>query len=92
MRVHQQGLKRSAAAIRKRLLTSAGQLWLALAAFLGIGMLPCPECGTPMILHLWPLAGLIAIVQALRQRYKEKAAGVSHLNVEEKKCSRRKRS
>lgn len=48
---------------------SAARLWLALAAFLGIGMLPCPEYGTPMILHLWPLAGLIAVAQALRRHY-----------------------
>ncbi|MBN1937377.1 MAG: hypothetical protein JW934_22160 [Anaerolineae bacterium] len=60
------------AALRKRLSTSAVQLWLALLAFLSIGMLPCPECGTPMILHIWPLAGIVAMVQALRRHYQRR--------------------
>jgi len=57
---------------RERFSASAGQPWLALGTFLGIGMLPRPECGTPMIFHIWPVVGLVAVVQALKHRHPEK--------------------
>lgn len=60
--------------LRKRLSGSAARLWLALLAFMGIGMLPCPECGTPMILHIWPLAGVVAMIQMLRRHYQRHTA------------------
>jgi hypothetical protein len=37
-------------------------------SLLGVGMLPCPECGTPMIFHIWPLAGIVLVVQAMKKR------------------------
>lgn len=30
--------------------------WLGVAALGGAGILPCPDCGAPMILHFWPIA------------------------------------
>jgi hypothetical protein len=30
--------------------------WLAPAGLWGRGLLPCPGCGAPMILHYWPAA------------------------------------
>ena len=42
--------------------------WLMMGGFLGAGMLPCPECGTPMILHVWPLAGMVLIARAMKKR------------------------
>jgi hypothetical protein len=35
---------------------------------LGVGALPCPDCGTPIIFHIWPIAGLMVIVQFIRKR------------------------
>jgi len=28
---------------------------------LGVGMAPCPECGMPLAIQLWPLAFLLAV-------------------------------
>jgi hypothetical protein len=47
--------------------------WLLVGALLGLGALPCPECGAPMILHFWPIAGLVLVVQALKRRYRDKS-------------------
>lgn len=66
------GLGEKKSARRKGLFISATHLWLSLLAFLGVGLLPCPECGSPMILHIWPLAGIVAMVQALRRYYRSK--------------------
>ncbi len=48
--------------------------WAAFKSWLGIAgmwsltlLLPCPECGGPMLLHLWPVA-LILTLAHLRQR------------------------
>jgi hypothetical protein len=41
---------------------------LLAGTFLGIGALPCPDCGTPMIFHIWPVAGLLVIAQFVRKR------------------------
>ena len=54
--------------INKQLAGSKAKWWLMMGGFLGAGMLPCPECGTPMILHVWPLAGMVLVVQAMRRR------------------------
>jgi hypothetical protein len=55
----------------KRLTTSTARGWLLVGALLGVGALPCPECGAPMILHFWPIAGLVLVVQALKRRYRD---------------------
>jgi hypothetical protein len=41
---------------------------LLAGGLLGVGALPCPDCGTPMIFHIWPLAGLLIVFQAMRKR------------------------
>jgi hypothetical protein len=33
--------------------------WAFIAALLGTGALPCPDCGMPLAWHLWPLAVLL---------------------------------
>jgi hypothetical protein len=35
---------------------------------LGIGLLPCPDCGLPLAIKVWPFAGLFWLFQRLRQR------------------------
>jgi len=52
----------------KRLARSKAKWWLMLGGFLGAGMLPCPECGTPIIFHVWPLAGMVLVAQAIKKR------------------------
>jgi len=53
--------------IPKRLRKSAAKLWLAAGGLLGVSLLPCPECGTPLIFHVWPLAGLVLLARAIRK-------------------------
>lgn len=48
--------------IYERLTKSTAKWWLMMGGLLGMGMLPCPECGTPMIFHVWPLAGIVLVV------------------------------
>ena len=42
--------------------------WLVVGALVGMGMLPCPDCGGPMIIHYWPIAALAVALQTLRRR------------------------
>jgi hypothetical protein len=35
--------------------------WLGVAGLCGLGLLPCPDCGIPMILHFWPIALVLAL-------------------------------
>ena len=42
--------------LRSRLNWKASKRWLATAGLWGIGLLPCPGCGAPMIMHFWPAA------------------------------------
>ena len=51
-----------------RLSKSTAKLWLTAGGLLGAGMLPCPDCGTPMIFHVWPLVGLVLVARAIRKR------------------------
>ncbi|MGQ9684607.1 MAG: hypothetical protein ACUVX9_18950, partial [Anaerolineae bacterium] len=46
---------------RKWLAASTAKWWLSVGALLGAGMLPCPDCGAPMILHFWPLAAMVPL-------------------------------
>jgi hypothetical protein len=55
----------------ERLTGATARWWLLTTALLGAGMLPCPECGTPMLFHLWPIAGLILLVRVLKRRYRD---------------------
>jgi hypothetical protein len=56
------------AEIKKRFTSSAVKGMLLAGAFLGVGALPCPDCGTPLIFHIWPIAGLLVVVQGIRNR------------------------
>jgi len=57
--------------MRRRLAASTAKWWLSAGALLGAGMLPCPDCGAPMILHFWPLAAMVLALRALKRRYRE---------------------
>lgn len=50
--------------LRNRLIRT----WGRVAALLGVGMMPCPDCGTPMIFHIWPLAGLLILSKIIRKK------------------------
>jgi hypothetical protein len=56
--------------IWERLTGATARWWVATGTLLGVGMLPCPECGTPMLCHLWPIIGLVLVVRVLRRRYR----------------------
>jgi len=69
--------------------------WVVIGALLAMGTVPCPECGGPMVLHTWPLAGLLILARALNRRKSrgqqamqntalDPAAGTSSNGVEEK--------
>jgi hypothetical protein len=49
---------------------SSMRVWMVIVGALGISILPCPECGTPIILHVWPIALPILAVRAMKKRYK----------------------
>ena len=42
--------------------------WAAAAVLVGAGMAPCPECGMPLAVHLWPLALLLAVARLVADR------------------------
>ncbi len=41
---------------------------IAWAGVLGAGLLPCPDCGVPLAVHIWPVAALVWIYQRVRRR------------------------
>lgn len=45
--------------------------WLGVAGLIGAGLLPCPDCGAPMIAHFWPLALLIALRNLVQNKIKK---------------------
>ena len=59
----------------ERLTGTGKRWWLLVGALLGMGLAPCPECGGPMIVHTWPMAGLVVAVQTLRRRQRKRGAG-----------------
>ncbi len=42
--------------------------WTAIVGLLGVGLLPCPDCGAPLAVHTWPLALLIWAFGRVRRR------------------------
>lgn len=69
--------------------------WAVIGVLLATGAVPCPECGGPMVLHTWPLVGLLILARALNRRKSrnqkamqnnapDPAAGTSRNGVEEK--------
>ena len=39
--------------------------WVSVA---GVGLLPCPDCGIPLGVKIWPVAGVIWLYWRLRRR------------------------
>jgi hypothetical protein len=54
--------------IRARLKGTAFESWLGIAGLWSAGLLPCPDCGAPMLLHFWPVALALTLVQLRRRR------------------------
>ncbi len=54
--------------IYKRLSSATAKSRLTVGALLGVGLLPCPDCGTPMIFHIWPIVGMVLIARAVKER------------------------
>jgi hypothetical protein len=48
---------------------------LTFAALLAGGAMPCPGCGAPMALHIWPVAALLLVVRSVASRYRLDRAG-----------------
>jgi len=44
------------------------QPWLGVAGLLGAGLLPCPECGAPLLWHFWPIAAVLALRNIIQER------------------------
>ena len=44
--------------------------WMATGGWLGFSLLPCPDCGTPLILHIWPIAIPFLLIRAIAKKYK----------------------
>jgi hypothetical protein len=51
-----------------RLKWAAIRRWMAVAGLFGVGILPCPDCGAPMIVHFWPMAMLMILYNVRRGR------------------------
>ena len=51
----------------QRLSRATAKSWLTAGALLGVGLLPCPDCGTPMIFHVWPIV-VVLIARAAKER------------------------
>jgi hypothetical protein len=41
---------------------------IAWAGVLGAGLLPCPDCGLPLAVKLWPVAALVGLFQWFKRR------------------------
>jgi hypothetical protein len=44
--------------------------WMAIGGWLGFSLLPCPDCGTPLILHIWPIAIPFLLIRAIGKKHK----------------------
>ncbi|HET89234.1 MAG TPA: hypothetical protein ENN99_00625 [Chloroflexi bacterium] len=54
--------------VRARLEETAFKSWLGIAGLWGAGLLPCPDCGAPMLMHFWPVALVLTLVHLRRKR------------------------
>jgi hypothetical protein len=55
--------------------------WTAFGALLASSAAPCPECGAPLALHIWPLLLLLVIARAMagrRAQLSQDGGGVDH--------------
>ncbi|MBN1200344.1 MAG: hypothetical protein JXJ20_00680 [Anaerolineae bacterium] len=41
---------------------------VALMGVVGVGLLPCPDCGLPLAVHIWPVAALVWVYRRVRRR------------------------
>ncbi len=48
--------------------------WAMVIALLGAGIAPCPECGMPLAVHLWPLALLLGVARVVADRARPRPA------------------
>jgi hypothetical protein len=46
--------------------------WVGLVSVFGLGLLPCPDCGVPLAVHIWPAAAVIWLYRRVRQRHLHK--------------------
>jgi hypothetical protein len=60
-----------------RLEGKAFKSWIGIAGLWGAGLLPCPDCGAPMLFHFWPLALTLTLVKLRRDKQPENAARLS---------------
>jgi len=44
---------------------------LIILGLFGAGMLPCPDCGAPMIAHFWPIAAALWISNTIKKRLRK---------------------
>lgn len=45
---------------------------VALVGVFGVGLLPCPDCGVPLAVHVWPAAGVVWLWRRWRRRSSER--------------------
>ncbi len=41
---------------------------VAWAGVVGMGLLPCPDCGLPLAVKLWPVAAVVALLGWIKRR------------------------
>jgi hypothetical protein len=46
----------------------SAEWWAVFGALLAASAVPCPECGGPLVLHIWPLVALLIIARAIAGR------------------------
>ncbi|GAB4420711.1 MAG: hypothetical protein Kow00106_17350 [Anaerolineae bacterium] len=54
--------------MRQRWRLTLNNRLVAWAGVLGVGLLPCPDCGLPLAVKIWPFAGLFWLYQRVRRR------------------------
>jgi len=67
----------------QRFKSSSIRGWMIIGSMLGISALPCPECGTPLILHIWPIAILFLVARSMKKHYKKTDLFLSERNAKE---------
>ncbi len=57
------------------LLSSTIRPWLKSMGLLVSGMFPCPECGIPILWHVWPLMAILIFSRMMSRRRDRTASG-----------------
>lgn len=52
----------------KRLRLRINNRVVAWTAVFGVGLMPCPDCGIPLAVHIWPVAALVWLWRRVRRR------------------------